>query len=106
MTLVTEYNKNYAHRRLEDGTALPTVEVLRSPIVAGGTFMNPHVTAQQTALSLLWGYQARFADDSPEMELMPDPAMDAAYKEIQDNVGPESDMLYQEIDQNLAVGAS
>mmetsp|Transcript_13393 Transcript_13393/g.33544 ORF Transcript_13393/g.33544 Transcript_13393/m.33544 type:complete len:95 (-) Transcript_13393:184-468(-) len=89
-------------KKLADGTTLPRIEVFRSPIVAGGTFIHPEVTQEATALSLLWGYQAKVEDKSPALELMPEAAMRNAYQKIRDRVGPDSDMLYEEIDQELS----
>mmetsp|Transcript_56904 Transcript_56904/g.124826 ORF Transcript_56904/g.124826 Transcript_56904/m.124826 type:complete len:372 (-) Transcript_56904:219-1334(-) len=102
MALITHYNQKHANKKLADGTVLPRIEVFRSPIVAGGTFMHPDVTPEATALSLLWGYQAKVEDKSPALELMPEAAMKNAYQKIQDRVGPDSDMLYEEIEQELA----
>jgi len=74
---VVSYNKDHAKG------ALPRIEVVRVPVIAGGTFIHPQVDPSEVALALLWGIHQGLVDsadeDRPAVELMPGKAMEDAY---------------------------
>mmetsp|Transcript_140081 Transcript_140081/g.314581 ORF Transcript_140081/g.314581 Transcript_140081/m.314581 type:complete len:339 (+) Transcript_140081:35-1051(+) len=64
------------------------VEVIRVPVVSGGTFMNPKVNQTQVALALLWGLES--GNEGTRVELMPSDAMREAYTLYRQDVLPST----------------
>lgn len=79
MKMVIEYNVH-----IEQMAGLPRIDIVRFPIVSGGTFIHPDVNQMQVALALLWGLHAALRTglpaNRPNVELMPGKAMEDAYK--------------------------
>eukprot|EP00811_Abedinium_folium_P035246 NODE_8055_length_1526_cov_13.993567.p1 GENE.NODE_8055_length_1526_cov_13.993567~~NODE_8055_length_1526_cov_13.993567.p1 ORF type:complete len:344 (-),score=54.55 NODE_8055_length_1526_cov_13.993567:339-1370(-) len=72
-----EYNKEFS------GLNLPRIEVIRLPLVGGGTFLHPEVSKVEVALCLIWAFHHVFTSIPPEeraqVELMPSPEMQEAH---------------------------
>merc|ERR1712176_1622159 len=81
METIIEFNQRYADRAPSKPSRINTV---RLPIVSGGTFIHPEVTAMQTALALIWGVSSASSTAAvaarPRVELMPGEAMQEAYR--------------------------
>lgn len=78
---VVEFNQNHS----EQGTVKPPrVNVIRLPIVSGGTFLHPEVSVFEAALALIWGAGEALRVSPPaacpKVELMPEKAMKDAYR--------------------------
>eukprot|EP00812_Abedinium_dasypus_P011672 NODE_5221_length_601_cov_415.505495.p3 GENE.NODE_5221_length_601_cov_415.505495~~NODE_5221_length_601_cov_415.505495.p3 ORF type:complete len:129 (-),score=37.48 NODE_5221_length_601_cov_415.505495:198-551(-) len=76
MTAV-DYNKQCS------GLGMPRIDIIRVPLIGGGTFLHPQVSKKEVALCLIWAFHRAFsaAQESvrPQVELMPSPEMQEAH---------------------------
>lgn len=74
------------------------IEIIRVPIVAGGTFRNPETTPKDVGLAILWGIHDALAPVHPSLrpkvQLMPDKNLQSAYADYESGIDRTVSPLY------------
>jgi len=77
------------------------IEIIRVPIVAGGTFRNPETTPKDVGLAILWGIHDALSlvhpSLRPKVQLMPDKNLQSAYADYASGIDRRVSHLYERI---------